>query len=205
MTHTSHSQILTPLFFASIGFSIPFLALWTGARIWRGIVYAVLMALGKILAGVPLLLVDVFAPMSVRSSGNGDGGENRTAESKGGNTKAERRRRSTESVDAAEVRTSRLHFLRDESLPAAAFLGLALVARGEIGVRFPSFVFLCSFPKLTLVPPFPADPRPSSRPFRRLHRRRPLLQRPRGGTLPRRDLGGRVVYDCWTCRVRCAG
>jgi hypothetical protein len=33
-------QILTPLFFASIGFSIPFLALWTGGRIWRGIVYS---------------------------------------------------------------------------------------------------------------------------------------------------------------------
>lgn len=44
-------QIFVPLFFISIGFSIPFLQLWTGKRIWRGIVYAILMTIGKLLAG----------------------------------------------------------------------------------------------------------------------------------------------------------
>lgn len=40
--------ILEPLFFASIGFSIPFKRLWTGNVIWRGIVFSLLMAIGKV-------------------------------------------------------------------------------------------------------------------------------------------------------------
>jgi hypothetical protein len=35
--------------------SIPFLQLWTGKRIWRGIVYAILMTIGKLLAGLPAM------------------------------------------------------------------------------------------------------------------------------------------------------
>lgn len=40
--------ILEPLFFASIGFAIPFKRLWTGTVIWRGIVFSLLMAVGKV-------------------------------------------------------------------------------------------------------------------------------------------------------------
>jgi Kef-type K+ transport system membrane component KefB len=40
--------LMEPLFFASIGFAIPFLQLWTGMRIWRGIVYTLLMAFAKV-------------------------------------------------------------------------------------------------------------------------------------------------------------
>ena len=39
---------MEPLFFASIGFAIPFVDLWTGERIWKGIVYTLLMALAKV-------------------------------------------------------------------------------------------------------------------------------------------------------------
>lgn len=39
--------VLEPLFFASIGFAIPFKSLWTGAIVWRGIVFTLLMAAGK--------------------------------------------------------------------------------------------------------------------------------------------------------------
>ncbi|KAK7720972.1 hypothetical protein SLS64_001265 [Diaporthe eres] len=39
--------VLEPLFFASIGFAIPFNRLWTGAIVWRGIVLSLLMAIGK--------------------------------------------------------------------------------------------------------------------------------------------------------------
>lgn len=138
MALTNPPQILTPLFFASIGFSIPFLSLWTGGRIWRGIVYSILMTLGKLLAGVPILLVDVFAPL--RSSSEGRVEEKEAA----GNTKAETRGCCE---GEAGVVPTRLEMLRSESLPAAAFLGLALVARGEIGVRRPS-------PFLSILPPF---------------------------------------------------
>lgn len=40
--------LMEPLFFSSIGFAIPFLELWTGERIWKGIVYTLLMAFAKV-------------------------------------------------------------------------------------------------------------------------------------------------------------
>lgn len=40
--------LMAPLFFASVGFAIPFLELWTGERIWRGIVFTLLMAFAKV-------------------------------------------------------------------------------------------------------------------------------------------------------------
>lgn len=40
--------LMEPLFFASIGFAIPFLDLWDGKTVWRGIVYSLLMLLAKV-------------------------------------------------------------------------------------------------------------------------------------------------------------
>lgn len=40
--------LMEPLFFASVGFAIPFVDLWTGERIWKGIVYTLLMAFAKV-------------------------------------------------------------------------------------------------------------------------------------------------------------
>jgi len=48
--------LLLPLFFGSIGYSIPFVALWTGETIWKGIVYAILMILAKAVCGLWLLI-----------------------------------------------------------------------------------------------------------------------------------------------------
>lgn len=39
--------LMAPLFFASIGFAIPFVQLWTGKRIWRGILFTLLMTFAK--------------------------------------------------------------------------------------------------------------------------------------------------------------
>lgn len=50
--------ILEPLFFASMGFAIPFKRLWTGTVIWRGIAFSFLMGVGKV--GL------IFAPMQVQ-------------------------------------------------------------------------------------------------------------------------------------------
>lgn len=82
--------LLLPLFFGSIGYSIPFVALWTGENIWKGIVYAILMIIAKAICGVWLLI------WPIRVDGN------RVAMGKGWR--------------------------------AALFLGLAMVARGEIGL-----------------------------------------------------------------------
>ncbi|WVQ99060.1 hypothetical protein IAU59_006192 [Kwoniella sp. CBS 9459] len=49
------NYLLVPIFFGSIGYSIPFVPLWKGRIIWRGIVYALLMVLGKVICGVWLL------------------------------------------------------------------------------------------------------------------------------------------------------
>lgn len=44
--------VLEPLFFASIGFAIPFKRLWTGTIIWRGVVFSALMVIGKVSFGL---------------------------------------------------------------------------------------------------------------------------------------------------------
>jgi hypothetical protein len=49
------SKILQPLFFASVGFSIPIRQMFRGSIVWRGIVYAVLMAFGKLVCGLWLV------------------------------------------------------------------------------------------------------------------------------------------------------
>lgn len=48
--------LLEPFFFASIGFAVPFLGLWTRQVIWRGVAYAALMAVSKMAAGVWIFL-----------------------------------------------------------------------------------------------------------------------------------------------------
>ncbi|WWD16245.1 hypothetical protein CI109_100671 [Kwoniella shandongensis] len=48
--------LLIPIFFGSIGYSIPFIPLWRGRIIWRGIIYALLMILGKAFCGLWIVL-----------------------------------------------------------------------------------------------------------------------------------------------------
>jgi hypothetical protein len=40
--------LMEPLFFASVGFAIPFVQLWTGMRIWRGVLFTLLMVFAKV-------------------------------------------------------------------------------------------------------------------------------------------------------------
>ncbi|KAF3053243.1 hypothetical protein E8E11_003132 [Didymella keratinophila] len=53
------SRILQPLFFASIGFSIPITRMFRGAIVWRGVVYTVLMALAKLVCGLWLVRLSI--------------------------------------------------------------------------------------------------------------------------------------------------
>ncbi|MCJ1306745.1 hypothetical protein MMC25_000388 [Agyrium rufum] len=48
-------RILKPFFFASIGFSVPIRQMFAGRVVWRGIVYSILMASGKLICGMWLL------------------------------------------------------------------------------------------------------------------------------------------------------
>jgi len=87
--------LMEPLFFASIGFAIPFVDLWTGSAIWHGIVYTLLMLFAKVIVGIWIPLWEIL-----------------TTKSKS---------------DAPKSPLS-------QSLPSAALLGFAMVARGEIGL-----------------------------------------------------------------------
>ncbi|KAJ5112146.1 Na+/H+ antiporter [Penicillium argentinense] len=49
------TRILTPLFFASIGFAIPITEMFKGSVVWRGFIYSLLMMLGKMITGLWLV------------------------------------------------------------------------------------------------------------------------------------------------------
>ena len=89
--------ILVPLFFASIGFAIPFLEMWTGEMIWKGVVFSVLMVCGKLVVGFTVPIWDLMG-----------------------------KRNSTVVTD--EIASRRANWA------LAALLGMAMVARGEIGL-----------------------------------------------------------------------
>lgn len=57
--------LLEPLFFASIGFAVPFLDLWTGKEIWRGVVFTLLMLFGKAIVGIWILIWPIITHHSV--------------------------------------------------------------------------------------------------------------------------------------------
>lgn len=98
--------ILLPIFFGSIGYSIPFLRLWRGSIIWKGIVYSVLMVLGKLMCGLWL-----FWPSK---SGGGKISE-------------------AQKLPLADKEGEHEWTWKDR-VPAVLFLGFAMVARGEIGL-----------------------------------------------------------------------
>ncbi|KAJ9350999.1 hypothetical protein DTO027B9_6584 [Paecilomyces variotii] len=57
------NRILTPLFFASIGFAIPITEMFKGSIIWRGIIYALLMIFGKLITGIWLVRFSMRRPL----------------------------------------------------------------------------------------------------------------------------------------------
>ena len=55
-------KVLKPLFFATIGFSIPITKMFEASVLWRGLVYTCLMMIGKLLCGLWLV---PFSPPSI--------------------------------------------------------------------------------------------------------------------------------------------
>ncbi|KAK8869496.1 hypothetical protein IAR55_000061 [Kwoniella newhampshirensis] len=97
--------LLIPIFFGSIGYSIPFVPLWRGSIIWRGIIYAILMMIGKVLCGMWIILW---------TSGR-----------------------------------ERMISPGKASWKGAAFLGAAMIARGEIGLLISQIAYNTTTPLLT--------------------------------------------------------
>ncbi|KAK0741989.1 Cation/H+ exchanger [Apiosordaria backusii] len=96
--------ILQPLFFASIGFAIPFVELWTGEVIWKGVVFTILMVFSKLVVGLVVPAWDVIsAATSARSAPPAN-----------------------EKMSARKAAAA--------GWAPATLLGTAMVARGEIGL-----------------------------------------------------------------------
>lgn len=91
------------------------------------------MTLGKLLAGIPVLLVDLFRSTAQETAVTARRPSIGSASVAGirSNTEAEKAHKA-ERMSLRSFRTSSP--LVQQTLPAAAFVGLALVARGEIGV-----------------------------------------------------------------------
>ncbi|WVQ76174.1 hypothetical protein IAR50_005832 [Cryptococcus sp. DSM 104548] len=98
--------VLLPLFFGSIGYSIPFVRLWRGAIIWKGIIYSILMLIAKMACGLWM-----FWP----------------SKSRGGMLAQEKGLPVTQNELKGEWEWK-------DRVPAVLFLGSAMVARGEIGL-----------------------------------------------------------------------
>lgn len=173
----SRFQIFAPIFFASIGTSIPFVALWTGRIIWRGVVYAILMTLGKLLVGLVVLLADCGtfseSPSPSLEEPNPEGAVDFST----------RPEKVSYGNPPPPTTPSKFHLclLTTTTFPPAIFLGTALVARGEIGVGPPLLSSSHSRSRTRN-----ADPHPPSRV--QLPRRRPRRRAVPGGRLGRRSL-----------------
>ena len=97
------SNFLGPLFFASIGFSIPISHMFGRSVVWRGIVYTILMILGKFLCGIWLVRFSTSATTPNKSANDATG------------------------------KSKEHSLPKPKSLYPACMLGSAMVARGEIG------------------------------------------------------------------------
>ncbi|KAI4936423.1 hypothetical protein J4E85_001753 [Alternaria conjuncta] len=117
----AQQYVLGPLFFASIGFAIPFLDLWTGEAIWKGVVYTLLMLVGKALVGVwiPIWGAATHDPKKSQEA------QNEASAAENGNN--------LEKVTSSPYSPTRKAAVQSAVSPML-LLGMAMVARGEIGL-----------------------------------------------------------------------
>lgn len=104
--------LLEPLFFASIGFAIPFKDAWDRQLLWRGIVFSLLMVVGKMVVGT-WILIWPWAPKTIKPL-----------------TRVLRRSR----VIGTPLTTGQAGQGRSSASSVALLLGMAMVARGEISL-----------------------------------------------------------------------
>ncbi|KAH0611350.1 uncharacterized protein H6S33_010615 [Morchella sextelata] len=129
------TRLLTPFFFASIGFSIPITQLFAGSTVWRGIVYAALMALGKLLTGVWLLRFRVPGVgvaeriRALKKLGPAACTSTSAPPTNTGTPTTTTTTTTTTTNDTAAAAPAQ----KPKSLYPPSILGLAMIARGEIG------------------------------------------------------------------------
>lgn len=115
---------------ASIGFSIPITQMFRGAIVWRGIVYTILMILGKLACGLVLVRF-TSTPSKVQLPEAQESTETTAA-----NESTVRRtdeQQQTPSANSKRKRQAPRKLPKPRSLYPSLMLGSAMVARGEIG------------------------------------------------------------------------
>ncbi|KAK3933739.1 sodium/hydrogen exchanger family protein [Diplogelasinospora grovesii] len=150
--------VLQPFFFASIGFSIPITRMFSGTVVWKGVVYAVLMMIGKLLCGLWLVRFPGGAMVLFRSMMKNRALDKSQSAREGSDqtpSEASQADIATPAPTAAEPATGTKGVVTAQgqqsgqsgvgtrnttpcpakplSLYPAAILGLAMVPRGEIG------------------------------------------------------------------------
>ncbi|KAJ5346716.1 hypothetical protein N7541_009198 [Penicillium brevicompactum] len=118
----AQQYLMEPLFFSSIGFAIPFLKLWTGERIWKGIVFTLLMTFAKCIVGI-------WVPIWQLTLGGKSHKKSHEEYKTQGNPKIEEKKPSDEEQSDQEKGK-----MWKRAWLAATLLGSAMVARGEIGL-----------------------------------------------------------------------
>ncbi|KAH9886540.1 hypothetical protein F4778DRAFT_470119 [Xylariomycetidae sp. FL2044] len=157
------NRVLKPFFFASIGFSIPISKMFDGSVVWRGVIYSILMMLGKMLCGAWLVRFRVvsgsnsvwtrtlgffssrYGMMVARIRQRKSSASNTTTggttpppppTSSAGTTTETQQPSSTSDQDPPRQETSNQESTtaaKPLSLYPSAIMAFAMVARGEIG------------------------------------------------------------------------
>ncbi|CDR98867.1 uncharacterized protein SPSC_04442 [Sporisorium scitamineum] len=151
---TVQDVILVPFFFSSIGSAIPVKSMFDGTTVWRGIIFAGLMAFAKVCTGGWVHVADWIELRVTRracqkerqkqgqagvdaAGGNGPVDVANPIEMQQGNNGTFRSIIINDRVAAADLGTedySRTDFVESAPVwPASLFLGTALMSRGEIG------------------------------------------------------------------------
>ncbi|CAG8948600.1 unnamed protein product [Penicillium salamii] len=135
-----NNRILLPLFFASIGFAIPITKMFTGQIIWRGIIYAILMAIGKMITGLWLvrfssnpvsgLISTIKKPFIYAHSCTKPQTPKRPKNKSPSNSHGPTQTDQTPANGSAPQLSLPP---KPKSLYPSSILGLAMVARGEVG------------------------------------------------------------------------
>ncbi|KAK2008408.1 sodium/hydrogen exchanger family protein [Colletotrichum eremochloae] len=145
-------NVLKPFFFASIGFSVPITRMFTGPILWRGVVYATLMMMAKMVCGTVQRVAKSVSSAGKKQSkklvpGAPCGGT-RTDAPLNDEIRPQRERRQLEQdAQAGEASLQPIRAGQDTRAPSnaspepdmpvsiypACILGFAMVARGEIG------------------------------------------------------------------------
>uniref|UniRef100_V5EUC9 Cation/H+ exchanger transmembrane domain-containing protein n=1 Tax=Kalmanozyma brasiliensis (strain GHG001) TaxID=1365824 RepID=V5EUC9_KALBG len=128
--------ILMPFFFSSIGSAIPVKSMFEGKTVWRGVIFAGLMAFAKVCAGGWIYVADWLEQKMEDRAGRADRrkqkqlADTRQAVTQDGSIEMQGE---ASNEEGSIIRAAEAAAPKQPVWPAALFLGTALMSRGEIG------------------------------------------------------------------------